>query len=99
MVGFQLIYNVLHGNARDEASGLQASGLGAIALLLCTVLSVLSVASIRSHKRDDLRPPAYFPAHIRGFALAGDHPRHFRLPEGPPAVVGRSNLGPERSLD
>jgi hypothetical protein len=41
--------------------------------------------------------PADFPAHIRGFALAGDQPRHFRLPEGPPAVVGRSNLRPQRS--
>ena len=88
----------MHGKALDEASGLHASGIGAIALLRCTMPSVLSVAVIRRHERDDLLPPADFPAHVRGCALPSDPPRHHRLPEGPSAIVGCSSLGPEKSL-
>lgn len=91
-------YNGLHGKASDEASGVQASGLGAIALFPCNLPSVLSVACIGRDERDDLLPPAYRPAHVRGCAFTGNLPHHYRLPEGPPAILARSHPQPERSL-
>lgn len=92
------LYNGLHGKAHDQASGLQARSLGAIALLVCTVPSVLSIAFHCRNERDALIPPDGASAHVRGRPLAGDLPRHYHLRGGPPVVVGSSNLGPESSL-
>jgi hypothetical protein len=65
----------MHGKARHEASGLQASSHAAIALLVRAVPAVLSVALVCRDERDDLLPPADVSAHVRGCAVAGDLPR------------------------
>ena len=64
----------MHGKARDEASGLHARILGAVALLAGVVPSLLSVAFVCGDERDAFVPAAYFPADVRGGALPGGLP-------------------------
>ena len=91
-------YNCFHGKARDKAARLQTRSRGAIALLVCIVPAVLSITFVCGNERDDFIPPAYFPAHVCGCALACNLPHRYRLPEGPPTVVGFADIGSGKSL-
>jgi hypothetical protein len=43
-------------------------------------------------ERDDFLSPAYFSAHVRGFALASDLSRNPGLPKCPPVVLVAATL-------